>query len=156
MKYRTIVEKKAGSGAPSRIIFYRDGVSEGQFKQVLDIGMYILVLYNGLLWSFLSLELKALKLACADLKISPKITVIVVGKRHHVRFFPQNGADADKSGNCPAGTVVDREVANPAEFDFYLQSHGGLLGTSRPAHYNILCDENGFTWVAFHCIDGCG
>lgn len=127
MRYRTMVEKKAGSGAPSRIIFYRDGVSEGQFQQVLDV------------------ELKALKLACADLKISPKITVIVVGKRHHVRFFPQHEGDGDKSGNCPAGTVVDREVANPAEFDFYLQSHGGLLGTSRPAHYNILWDENDFT-----------
>ena len=45
MKYRTMVEKKAGSGAPSRIIFYRDGVSEGQFKQVLDIGVFALVRY---------------------------------------------------------------------------------------------------------------
>ena len=106
-------------------------------------------------WIFLSLELKALRLACADLKISPKITVIVVGKRHHVRFFPRNDADADKSGNCPAGTVVDREVANPAEFDFYLQSHGGLLGTSRPAHYNILCDENNFTYVSLPYTDHC-
>ena len=40
-----MVEKKAGSGAPSRIIFYRNGVSEGQFKQVLDVGMYALVQY---------------------------------------------------------------------------------------------------------------
>jgi eukaryotic translation initiation factor 2C len=99
--------------------------------------------------------------ACSDLRIDPKITVIVVGKRHHVRlvnlflfvfacrsaglfyslhffrFFPQSERDADRSGNCPAGTVVDREVAHPTEFDFYLQSHGGLLGTSRPAHYSV-------------------
>jgi len=74
----------------------------------------------------------------------PKITVIVVGKRHHVRFFPQP-QQADRSGNCPAGTVVDEEVTHPTEFDFYLQSHGGLLGTSRPAHYNILMDENEFS-----------
>jgi eukaryotic translation initiation factor 2C len=53
------------------------------------------------------------------------------------RFFPQSERDADRSGNCPAGTVVDREVAHPTEFDFYLQSHGGLLGTSRPAHYSV-------------------
>ena len=55
--------------------------------------------------------------------------------------------EADRSGNCPAGTVVDRDVAHPTEFDFYLQSHGGLLGTSRPAHYNVLLDENNFTYV---------
>jgi Piwi domain len=45
----------------------------------------------------------------------PKITVIVVGKRHHVRFFPHPN-QADRSGNCPAGTVIDRDVTNPAEF----------------------------------------
>jgi len=53
------------------------------------------------------------------------------------RFFPQNERDGDRSGNCQAGTVVDREVSHPTEFDFYLQSHGGLLGTSRPAHYSV-------------------
>jgi len=127
MRYRDGVEgKKGASAAPKRIILYRDGVSEGQFKQVLDQ------------------ELPLLKKACSDLRIDPKITIIVVGKRHHVRFFPQNERDADKSGNCPAGTVVDREVAHPTEFDFYLQSHGGLLGTSRPAHYSVLYDETGF------------
>jgi len=127
MRYREVMEKKAGAlAAPKRIIFYRDGVSEGQFKQVLEQ------------------ELPLIKKACSDLRIDPKITIIVVGKRHHVRFFPQSERDADKSGNCPAGTVVDREVAHPTEFDFYLQSHGGLLGTSRPAHYSVLYDETGF------------
>ncbi|KAF9055354.1 argonaute-like protein [Hymenopellis radicata] len=126
MGYRSSVEKVQGSTAPKRIIFYRDGVSEGQFAQVLDQ------------------ELKALKGACEELRISPKITIIVVGKRHHVRFFPSNEREGDRSGNCPAGTVVDRDVTHPTEFDFYLQSHGGLLGTSRPAHYSVLYDENKF------------
>lgn len=34
------------------------------------------------------------------------------------RFFPQSREDADRSGNCKAGTVVDRDVAHPTEFDF--------------------------------------
>lgn len=80
--------------------------------------------------------------ACAELRIDPKITIIVVGKRHHVRFFPLSERDGDRSGNCPAGTVVDREIAHPTEFDFYLQSHGGLLGTSRPAHYSVSFSSN--------------
>lgn len=89
--------------------------------------------------------------ACKKLGIDPipKITFIVVGKRHHVRFFPAKPKETDRSGNCPAGTVVDRDVAHPTEFDFYLQSHTGLLGTSRPAHYNVLLDENNFTCVFY-------
>ena len=79
------------------------------------------------------------------MKVRPAITVIVVGKRHHVRFFPKSRDYTDKSGNCKAGTVVDSDITHPLEMDFYLQSHGGLLGTSRPAHYNVLYDENNFT-----------
>ncbi|KAJ7590925.1 argonaute-like protein [Mycena floridula] len=118
MQYHEKVEHKSPQESiPKRIIFYRDGVSEGQFKQVLE------------------------QAACKKLNISPKITVIVVGKRHHVRFFPHKPEEGDRSGNCKAGTVVDRDIGHPTEFDFYLQSHGGLLGTSRPAHYS----ENEFS-----------
>ncbi|KAH7334657.1 argonaute-like protein [Rhizoctonia solani] len=111
---------------PKRLIYYRDGVSEGQFPQVLDR------------------ELPAIQEACRRHKIKPTITVVVVGKRHHVRFFPTHGGE-DRSGNCPAGTVVEDVVGHPTEFDFYLQSHGGLLGTSRSSHYSVLYDENNFT-----------
>lgn len=34
--YRTNFEKKKTNQAPKRILFFRDGVSEGQFKQVLE------------------------------------------------------------------------------------------------------------------------
>lgn len=127
MDYRGKVEKKHTNLAPKRILFYRDGVSEGEFKKVLDE------------------ELRLIRAACNAAKIAPKITIIIVGKRHHVRFFPVAPNTADRSGNCPAGTVVDTDVVHPTEFDFYLQSHGGLLGTSRPAHYSILHDENGLS-----------
>lgn len=91
--------------------------------------------------------------------VKPAITVIVVGKRHHVRFFPINPAnenEADrKSGNCKAGTVVDRDIVHPVELDFYLQSHAGLLGTSRPAHYNVLYDDSNFTCALFSVLLCC-
>ncbi|KAJ3847737.1 argonaute-like protein [Lentinula lateritia] len=125
--YQQEVEKT--SGKPKRLLFFRDGVSEGQFKEVMQQ------------------EVDVLKKVCADLKIAPKITFIIVGKRHHYRFFPlnpQNKTEADPKGNCLAGTVVDKGITHPLEFDFYLLSHGGLLGTSRPAHYSVLYDDNGF------------
>ncbi|KAI5893541.1 Piwi-domain-containing protein [Schizophyllum commune H4-8] len=123
------VEKRPkASVAPKRLIYYRDGVSEGQFSAVLEQ------------------ELPQLKQACAALNVQAKITVVIVAKRHHHRFLPVNPKDAgDGLGNCPAGTVIDSVIAHPTEFDFYLQSHAGLLGTSRPAHYSVLYDENNFT-----------
>ncbi|KAG0229381.1 hypothetical protein BGX31_006213 [Mortierella sp. GBA43] len=43
------------------------------------------------------------------------------------------------------GLVVDMDLVHPIEFDFYLRSHASLLGTSRPAHYVVLFDENRFS-----------
>ncbi|RZB74928.1 Protein argonaute 5 isoform B [Glycine soja] len=117
---------------PERIIFYRDGVSEGQFSQVL--------LY----------EMDAIRRACASLQEGylPRVTFVVVQKRHHTRLFPVDHGSHDqtnKSGNIMPGTVVDTHICHPREFDFYLNSHAGMQGTSRPTHYHVLFDENNFT-----------
>ncbi|AQK45505.1 argonaute1b [Zea mays] len=124
--------KRATGQKPQRIIFYRDGVSEGQFYQVL--------LY----------ELDAIRKACASLEpnYQPPVTFVVVQKRHHTRLFANNHSDqrtVDRSGNILPGTVVDSKICHPTEFDFYLCSHAGIQGTSRPAHYHVLWDENKFT-----------
>ncbi|CAK8576282.1 unnamed protein product [Lathyrus sativus] len=114
---------------PKRIIFYRDGVSEGQFSQVL--------LY----------EMDAIRKACNSIEDGylPKVTFVVVQKRHHTRLFPVNKGETDRSGNIMPGTVVDTSICHPREFDFYLNSHAGIQGTSRPTHYHVLYDENKFT-----------
>ncbi|KAL8057742.1 hypothetical protein ABFX02_04G203700 [Erythranthe guttata] len=124
---------------PSRLIFYRDGVSEGQFNQVL--------LY----------EIDAIRKACASLQADyqPRITFVVVQKRHHTRLFPadhKSRSTTDKSGNILPGTVVDTKICHPNEFDFYLCSHAGIQGTSRPAHYHVLYDENRFSADALQIL----
>jgi len=125
--YREEEEKSDSDIAPHRLIFFRDGVSEGQFQSVLDQ------------------ELTAIQRACQSENVKPKITLIIVGKGHHIRMFPSNPRDADKSGNCPVGTTIDEEIGHPSEFDYYQFTHGGVHGTSRPAHYSVIYDENNFT-----------
>ncbi len=69
----------------------------------------------------------------------------MVQKRHHARFFPLNKQEMDRSGNILPGTVVDSDITHPFEFDFYLTSHAGIQGTSRPTHYHVLHDQNQFS-----------
>ncbi|KAM3183791.1 hypothetical protein ACTXT7_009677 [Hymenolepis weldensis] len=107
---------------PNKILFYRDGVSEGQFSSVVDK------------------ELSAMQRACTKLRpgYQPGFTFIIVQKRHHIRFLP-----TDKSlTNVIPGTIVDTCITHPREFDFYLCSHQGIQGTSKPAHYHIIYDDN--------------
>lgn len=113
---------------PKRIIFFRDGVSEGQFETVFRT------------------EVNALQQAFKEFEpdYEPALTFIIVQKRHHVRLFP-DGRDRDRSGNVMPGTVVDDAIVHPTEFDFYLMSHSGIQGTSRPVKYHVLYDQNGFS-----------
>lgn len=77
----------------------------------------------------------------------PKLTIIIVGKRHHTRFYPVRDKVMDTkpsgkgSGNLKPGTVVDRGVTEEGTWDFFLQSHHVLQGTGRPAHYVVVLDE---------------
>ncbi|XP_050208660.1 protein argonaute PNH1-like [Mercurialis annua] len=87
--------------------------------------------------------------ACASLEASyqPPVTFVVVQKRHHSRLFASNHdnrSNTDKSENILPGTVADSKICHPTEFDFYSCSHAGIQGTSRPAHYHVLRDENSF------------
>ncbi|KAJ7170423.1 Piwi domain-containing protein, partial [Mycena crocata] len=125
------------NSAPTRVFFYRDGVSEGEFEKVRarEIKAFNEI-PDGVaeIWS----QRKTLR----EVK-KPLLTFVVVGKRHHVSFFPLSPTAADtKTGNCRAGLVVQEGMESPRFQDFYLQSHTAIKGTSRPGHYTILQDEN--------------
>jgi hypothetical protein len=115
---------------PENILVYRDGVSEGQYNIVLDE------------------ELPALRTACdamypaTDTKAGkPRITIVIVGKRHNTRFYPTKTEEADRGGNPVNGTIVDRGVTEARNWDFFLQAHSAIQGTARPAHYYIVYDQ---------------
>ncbi|RWS22816.1 Protein argonaute-2-like protein, partial [Leptotrombidium deliense] len=76
--------------------------------------------------------------------IKPKVTYVVVVKRHNTRFLTVNRNESSRSFNVPAGLVVDTTITDSTKFDFFLCSHHGLLGTSRPSRYFVLLNENNY------------
>jgi hypothetical protein len=130
MKSRLVLWRSRNKTLPENILIYRDGVSEGQYHQVILE------------------ELPLLRAACASIypatdakKGLPRMSIIIVGKRHHTRFYPIKVEDCDKSSNPKNGTVIDRGITEARNWDFFLQAHTCLQGTARPAHYFIVLDE---------------
>ena len=69
--------KKNKNVFPQRIVFFRDGVSEGQFPLVLRH------------------EINKIRNACQTIEAGykPAITFVIVQKRHHTRFLSVNPQD---------------------------------------------------------------
>lgn len=118
---------KANHGTlPRNIVFYRDGVSEGQYDMVRKQELAFIKNACGPIYATASL-------------LQPRITVIIVTKRHHTRFAPKY--DADNKGNCQNGLVVDRGITDMKVWSFFLQSHSTLQGAARPGYYVVIHDE---------------
>jgi eukaryotic translation initiation factor 2C len=148
----------ANNCLPKVILYYRDGVSDGQFQQVLKMEM------NQLVQAFHEFK---------GGKYSPQLAIIVGQKRHQTRFFRDvpgeeqvgKGKDAAKKGNSSKGgkgdgahgkggksgkggkgddvqvepgTVVGEGIAQPGHLNFFLVAHQGIKGTSVPCHYHVL------------------
>ncbi|KAK6059501.1 piwi domain protein [Cooperia oncophora] len=112
---------------PENVLITRDGVSEGQYRMVVDE------------------ELFAIKQACEEFgnlhgreSWMPRFTVIVATKRHNARFF------VEKQGiqNPKPATVVDTDVVRNDITEFYMQSHHPVQGTAKPTSYQVIVDEN--------------
>ena len=76
-----------------------------------------------------------------DHMVPPHDELVVLWQLVFRTFQCCQGADIAAAA---AGTLIDRDICHPTEFDFYLNSHAGIQGTNRPCHYHVLLDENKF------------
>ena len=134
------------SRLPDHILFYRDGVSESQYGMVLHEEKDQILDGCQQAFDVVKKDKKNNKLKPND-KWNPKLTLLVVTKRHHARFFPMKDFEGktyvkDEDINLKSGLVVDTVVIDPIQRDFYLQSHHSALGTARSGHYIIIHDDN--------------
>lgn len=120
--------KKENGSLPKNILIYRDGVSEGQYAIMIRD------------------EISNIRKECERIYGErgvepPRLSFVVVGKRHHVRFFPTSKDDLDRNNNPNPGTCVDRGITRPVLWDFYLQAQAAIMGSARPAHYIVMEDD---------------
>ncbi|XP_023160702.1 protein piwi [Drosophila hydei] len=111
---------------PTRIVFYRDGVSSGSLKQLFEYEVKDVV-------EKLNIEYKKVS------STAPMLAYIVVTKSSNTRFFLGN------ERNPPPGTVVDDVVTLPERYDFYLVSQTVRQGTVSPTNYNVLYSNIGLS-----------
>lgn len=118
---------------PSNILYYRDGVGDSQYDQVISNEV-----------AMIRAAYKDAVAGTDQASTTPKITAVVGVKRHTIRLYPHLDGPKPKvssTDNCLPGIVVDSGITHPYHFDFFLISHEGLKGTARPTHYIVLLNE---------------
>lgn len=120
---------KENGKLPERIIFYRDGVGDGQLNAVVEHEVaQLLQCFKDVLPS--------------GEEYKPKFAVIVVKKRVSARLFALDQRSGHPSNPRP-GSVIDTEVTRSEWYDFFLISQSVRQGTVTPTHYNIVYDTSG-------------
>ncbi|KAF1753547.1 hypothetical protein GCK72_020104 [Caenorhabditis remanei] len=117
--------KKHSRHLPSRIVIYRVGAGEGDFKRVKQ-------------------EVDEIRSSFGKIEdgYAPQLVVIVAQKTSHARIFPASieGFKASEQ-NVPSGTCIDNVVTSFGYDEFILSSQSPLIGTVRPCKYTILVND---------------
>ena len=111
---------------PKKLIIFRNGCSEGQFKMVL------------------ATEIPFALGAIRDLGCDAKVTVVVPNRLHNLRFMLE-GANVQQrppEQNVRPGTIIDTVVVHPSYNEFYLNPHVALQGTAKTPRFTVLHDDN--------------
>jgi len=114
--------KRANGAYPARIIFYRDGVGEGQIEGICRP------------------EVNQIQqaLAGAGLTDSCKLMYVNCSKRVNTRLF---AGDPGRFQNPLPGTVIDSDITEKDTYEFYLVSVATRQGMSTPTRYTIIYDD---------------
>jgi len=106
--------KKSNQGtAPTKIIVYRDGVSEGQKSAVLNT------------------EVQEMRSALDNTCNNAKLVYIVLNKRITTRIFEYRNGSIE---SAPEGTVVDNHITKKGYFDFFLLPLKPRQGSATPTY----------------------
>jgi eukaryotic translation initiation factor 2C len=135
---------------PSNILLYRNGVSESQYTELMT-------LETPQITAARQQQLSQGYVSRNNLS-KPRVTVIIVSKRHNTRFYATRmqdmvgwdsrtgGLKEDKAAwvtntNLRPGLLVDTAITMPHLNNFYLHSHDAIKGMTKSTHYVVLQDD---------------
>lgn len=107
---------------PQQIVFYRDGVGQGQIREILQKEVAQIV--------------NALQQKYGNSR--PKLLFIVVTKRIDDRFAMFGQTHRNPEG----GMIIAKEVVKPDHANFYMIAQKVTQGTANPCHYDIIYNES--------------
>nr|CAD7585878.1 unnamed protein product [Timema genevievae] len=112
---------------PDKIIFYRDGVGDGQLNTTLKH------------------EIPQIENCFSKIcqGYAPKLTFVVCQKRINTRIFADLGGSRGGGGldNPPPGSIMDHTITRRQWYDFFLVSQHVRQGTVTPTHYVVVYDS---------------
>jgi len=113
--------KKNNGTYPARVIFYRDGVGEGQV--------------NGICVP----EIDQIKAAVNKLGLTDSLKFMYINtcKRVNTRIF---AGQVGRFQNPLAGTIIDSCVTDKDTYEFYLVSVAARQGMTTPTRFTVLYD----------------
>jgi len=121
--------KSVNGNYPEMIIFFRDGVGDGQLQYVAKIEVDRVVAAIQ--------ECLHPKLAPEEAPL-PKFAYIVTTKGSSSKFFKRDGNE-----NPVPGTIVDSVITFPERYDFYLVPQAVRQGSVSPTSFNVIYDTTG-------------
>ena len=125
--------KKHNGAYPSRVLFYRDGVGEGQVQGICVPEIN---------------QIKA-AIAAAGRANDTKLMYINTCKRVNTRIFDGNVGNFK---NPMPGVVVDSCVTDKDVYEFYLVAVGARQGMSTPTRFTVLYDSVGVSPDQIECL----
>ncbi|KAF9486259.1 Piwi-domain-containing protein [Pholiota conissans] len=112
--------------APRNVVLFRNNVADEQYEAIAEQELTAVKAAFETIWAKYKRQ-----------EPLPNLAFIVVGRSHHVFFFPTS-----TNGNCHPGSVIDTDIVHPVYPNFYLQSHAATTQeTCRSSHYVVLKDE---------------
>ncbi len=79
----------------------------------------------------------------------PKITYVTINKKNTVKIFHNTN---NTLINIPPGTLVDNEITNTDDFEFFLVSQKTTQGLAQATQYTVMFDEFGVSSQDIHSL----